>query len=82
MSGKRAATWHGVRCDGTCCPRPYGTGPRNPLGVCGHGHQCTYHRPELARAARQDEADAQIEPDRERTFYLSTVTRGRRRGTR
>lgn len=74
MSNKIAATYHGVACNGACC--------RNPCGVCAHGHQCTYHRPEIARDAQQDEADARIEPDRERTFYLSAATRGRRRGTR
>ena len=74
MSGKTGATWHGVACNGVCC--------RNPYGVCAHGHQCTYHRPELARAARQDEADAQTDPDRERTFYLTATSLARRRGTR
>ena len=43
MGNKLAATWHGVACDGGCCPRPHGTGPRRPFPVCYHGHACTWH---------------------------------------
>lgn len=43
MGNKLAATWHGVPCDGDCCPRPHGTGHRRPFPVCYHGHACTWH---------------------------------------
>ena len=43
MGNKLAATWHGVACDGDCCPRPHRTGPRRPFPVCYHGHACTWH---------------------------------------
>lgn len=43
MGNKLAATWHGVACDGGCCPRPHGTGPRRPFPVCYHGHACIWH---------------------------------------
>lgn len=51
-AGKLAAAYHGAACDGRCCPRPAGTGPRSPFQVCQHGRACQYHLAEEARRAR------------------------------
>lgn len=67
---KTAAAWHGVTCDGKCCPRPYGTGPRNPFGTCAHGHACRYHV-NRARAEQARQVQAEMVEDMDRRFSLA-----------
>lgn len=70
MSNKFEATFHGapslagvpgvegapaLACDGRCCPRPHGTGPRRPFPVCHHLHACDYHRGHTDTADRLHE---------------------------